>query len=199
MSRRRTSGEIINATLLEIFLALSFIVFGLAVFEKQRANAAEAALRRAPSGSDVEALRDSLDAARSAAATHADSLAAAQTELDNLRLAKVELDSLRFASRYPPDCEPEASPAEFLTVTLGGGGQLTVTIHRAAFGFTAGTTFTVTTAQFAQRFAEVREYSRANGCRYLVRIRDTERTSKDEYKRALSAINTTFRLRDFLR
>jgi hypothetical protein len=199
MNRRRTSGEIINATLLEVFLALSFIVFGLAVFEKQRANAAEAALERAPTRRDLDALRDSLAAARSLAAAHADGLVAAQVELDSLRIARQELDSLRFASRYPPDCEPGMTPAEFLTVTLGGGGQLAVTIHRAAFGFTAGASFTTTTGQFARSFAQVREYSLANGCRYLVRIRDTDRTSKDEYKRALSAINTTFRLRDFLR
>ena len=199
MSRRRTSGEIINATLLEIFLALSFIVFGLAVFEKQRANAAEDALDRAPRAGDVNALRDSLAAARRAAALTVDSLLTARVELDSLRVAKQELDSLRFASRYPPDCEPDATPAELLTVTLTGGGQLAVTVHRPAFGFTAGRSFTTTTLQFAQRFAAVRDHSRANGCRYLVRIRDTESTSKEDYKRALAAINTTFRLRDFLR
>ena len=199
MNRRRTSGEIINATLLEVFLALSFIVFGLAVFEKQRANAAEDALDRAPRVGDVASLRDSLAVARRAVAITLDSLGSAQVELDSLRLAKQELDSLRFASRYPPDCEPDASPAELLTVTLAGGGQLAVTMHRAVLGFAEGASFTITTAQFPQRFAAIREHSRANGCRYLVRIRDTERTSKDDYKRALSAINTTFRLRDFLR
>jgi hypothetical protein len=199
VNRRRSSGEIINATLLEVFLALTFIVFGLAVFEKQRANAAEDALDRAPRAGDIDVLRDSLDDALRVASTAGDSLAAARVELDSLRIAKVQLDSLRFASRYPPDCEPDATPPELLTVTLTGGGQLGVTMHRAAFGFTSGATFTLTTAQFAGRFADVRDHSRANGCRYLVRIRDTERTSKDDYKRALAAINTTFRLRDFLR
>ena len=199
MNRRRTSGEIINATLLEVFLALTFIVFGLAVFEKQRANAAEDALDRAPRAGDVNALRDSLDVALRIAATTTDSLASARVELDSLRVAKVQLDSLRFASRYPPDCEPDANPPELLTVTLTGGGQLGVTMHRTVFGFTSGSSFTLTTTQFAGRFATVRDHSRANGCRYLVRIRDTERTSKEDYKRALAAINSTFRLRDFLR
>jgi hypothetical protein len=199
VSRRRTSGEIINATLLEVFLALSFIVFGLAVFEKQRANAAEAALDRAPSSREVVLLRDSLVAARAAAAARADTLFVARIELDSLRLAKQELDSLRFASQYPPDCEPDASPPHLLTVRLTGSGRLAVTVHRAALGFDAGEAFSTTPAGFSTRFARLRDHSLANGCRYLVRVEDTENTSKDDYKRALSAIATTFRLRNFLR
>jgi len=196
MSRRRTSGEIINATLLEVFLALSFIVFGLAVFEKRRAIAAERALDEAPTATELAALRESAAGARDSLA---EARRAATLAFDSLRAARHELDSLRFASRYPPDCEPGSSPAQLLTVTLAGDGQLAITMHRSAFGFTRGATFTTTTGQFAGRFAPVREHSLANGCRYLVSIRDTDMTSKDEYKRALSAINSTFRLRDFLR
>src|SRR5947209_5751354 len=49
MNGRRTSAEIINATLLEVFLAFIFVVLSIAWFERTRASKAEAAQAKAES------------------------------------------------------------------------------------------------------------------------------------------------------
>jgi hypothetical protein len=181
MSQRRTSGEIVNATLFEVCLALTFIIFAVAVFEQQRADAAEHARDARPDTGTYRKLRDTATVLRA--------------RVDTLQRFK---DSLR--STYPPDCESHVTPPELLVVTLVGPGQLTVTANRDAFGLTAGQSLSLTLDGFDQRFADVRTYSAAHkGCRFLVRIRDTNLTSKDDYKQALSVVSTTFRPRDAFR
>src|SRR5688572_6802068 len=80
-TRRRSSGEIINATLLEVFLALVFMVFALAIFEQRRADAAVASLSSAVTPEQADSLRkalaatkDSLETARRVARARAESL-----------------------------------------------------------------------------------------------------------------------------
>jgi hypothetical protein len=191
-TRRRSSGEIINATLLEVFLALLFVIFGLAVFVQQKGDAATAALegalsREAADGmrSSLSALRDSLASARNAARLRSDSLTAVQK-----RVA-----SLLYESPHPPDCEPRADPPWLMTVTLTGPGQLTVLGHRPVGGLTPGAVFTTSYAGFKERFRELDAAARQRGCRYYVQVRDTPNTPKTEYKAAMQAITSIFRFR----
>ncbi len=188
-ARRRTSGEIMNATLLEVFLALSFMIFGLAVFEQRNAKAAEEALARAPSTATVDSLRRLAEAMKQQMDLLADSMG---------RMADT-IHALRFRSPYPPDCEENVVPAELMTITFAGPGTLTVLPNRSKFGLTAGSAFTTTIQSFRRRFAEVERYSRQKGCRFLVRIVDTPRMSKAEYKAALAAITSIFRFRNAFR
>jgi hypothetical protein len=184
-TRRRSSGEIINATLLEVFLALVFMVFALAIFEQQRANAAltpedAVTLRKA-----VIATRDSLNTARRVA----------RARFDSLTIANQTIAKFRFDSPHPPDCEPGARPAWLVTVTLAGPGQLTVVAHRAIKGLEPGVQFTVPTGEFRSRFANLRDASEKQGCRYFALIKDTPNMPKAEYKAAMSAITSIFRFR----
>lgn len=195
-NRRRSSGEIINATLLEVFLALSFVVFALAVFEQRRAQGFEDALRNRPSDAQVGAVRESLDAARRVAGAHADSTRQARRDV---AAAERTIDSLRFLSPYPPDCEPHAVPAEVLTVILSGTDKLRVVARRSAFGLAAGEVVEATGAGFVVRFSAARAYSIEHGCRYLVRIEDTPEMPKAGYKAALASVTSIFRFRGAFR
>jgi hypothetical protein len=201
---RRSSGEIINATLLEVFLSVTFIVFALAVFEQQRANdaeqravIAEAALNRnqgdassaAQAHAALRAARDSMTSMRAAQVANA-------TRLDSMtRLVR----SLQFNSRIPPDCEGQPGEAPWLTVTIRDESTLAVRVGASRFGFQGGQEFVVAPREFASRFGLVRAYSEAHGCRFPAQIVDTDNSSKAAYKRALGAVSTTFRLRGFLR
>lgn len=185
-TRRRTSGEIINATLIEVFLALVFMVFCLAVFEQNKSRESEAALAGALPHADVQRLRDSLQRTL-------DSLAAARgiasQRLDSLSTARAQL----FVSPHPPDCEPLANPPWLITVRLLASGALSVTPHRAVAGLTPGFAVRMTDEEFRTRFAGVRDAGMKQGCRFLAMVEDTPGTTKAGFKRALTTIRSAFR------
>jgi hypothetical protein len=170
MNIRRTSGEIVNATLLETFLALVFLVLALAVFESQRAD--KAATRRS----------DSVLSER------ARNLAQLNDSLRGVLLSK-----------YPPDCDSHAQPVEWLTVTLVGPNRLHVIVNRSEFGLAAGSMLDLSRDEFVGRFDSVRVDGERRRCRYVVRIQDTNGTDKMEFKRAVSAVNIDFRPTGYLR
>jgi hypothetical protein len=186
MSRRRTSGEIVNATLLEVFLSLVFVVMAIAWFERVQTQQAKAEASEAQRSATVRLKGiDSLERTLKVVTQNRDSL-------------RVEVAALRFISPFPPYCEKEARPAEPLTVTLDGPSELAVAVERDFFGHTRGTVLRVSTERFPAQFSAVRNFSVAKGCRYPVRVLDTtEKVSKAEYKRALRAIRTTFYVREY--
>jgi hypothetical protein len=179
--RRKSSGEIINATLLEVFLILVFVVFALAVFERQRLDAAVAAKEGWASAEEVRALKDSLRRA--------------QVTLRKTNDSVVFLTKL-FQSRYPPDCEPGAVPAAVVTIGILGKGLIRVEANRSFPGMHAGDTVRVALNRFQAVFSAARRESGRQGCRYLAQIRDIYGASKADFKLAGSVINTVFRPRD---
>ncbi len=185
-TRRRSSGEIINATLIEVFLALVFMVFCLAVFEQNRSRESQAALAGALPRADEERLRDSL---RSTLDSLAVARAIASRRLDSLSTARAQL----FVSPHPPDCEPLANPPWLITVRLLASGALSVTPHRPVAGLTPGTAVRMTDEQFRARFAGVRDAGMKQGCRFLAMVEDTPGTTKAGFKHALTTIRSAFR------
>jgi hypothetical protein len=186
LDERRTSAEVINATLLEVFLALVFVVFALAIFHQMRADAAEEELKGA--GTITLTLSDAQDSLLAL-----EGVTAKLT--DSLREARETIARLKFESPYPPDCEPRANPPWVLTVTLTGPGQLTVAAHRPIGDVQTGESLRLTPASFRTRFEAVRTASLKQGCRYFVRVQDTPDMPKTEYKMAMAAISSIFRFR----
>jgi hypothetical protein len=186
VSRRTSSGEVINATLLEVFLALVFIVFGLAVWKQQEVDEKQKEL--------ISVRKTTL-----AEKVWTDSIAALLKERErNDSIAKRAIDSVKFMTREPANCEADGLTPEFLTIVLRPGPSLVVTVNRSILSHEAGSTTTLTSAEFEKEFRDVKAYSAARLCYYRVRVRDMEGTSKTDYKRALAAIYTTFRPKGFL-
>jgi hypothetical protein len=185
-TRRRSSGEIINATLIEVFLALVFMVFCLAVFEQNRSRQSQAALAGSLPSADVERLRDSL---RSTLDSLAIERGIATRRLDSLFTARAQL----FVSPHPPDCEPLANPPWLVTVRLLASGALSVTPHRPVSGLTPGVAVRMTDEEFRTRFQGVRDAGMKQGCRYLANVEDTPGTTKAGFKHALTVIRSAFR------
>jgi hypothetical protein len=186
MSRRASSGEVINATLLEVFLALVFIIFGLAVWKQQELDDKQKeiiSVRRA--NTDEKLLTDSIAA-----------LLRARRVDDSL--GKRLVDSLKFISREPANCEPDGLTPEFLTIALRPGPSLAVTVNRTVLSHEVAVTTLLTLQQFDEDFRDIRSYSSVHLCYYSVHVRDLEGTSKADYKRALRVIYTIFRPRGFL-
>ena len=165
MTPRRTSGEIVNATLLEIFLALVFLVLVVAWSESVSADEARTAVRES-TGVLVQVRGE-------------------------VRRQGQQILGLRFNSRFPPFCEP-ADSALFLTIGLGPRGALQVLVRESKLGFQAGQSLTVSADNFTKAFRVVYDSSLVRGCRYRVRVIDAFDVSKDDYKRALSKIVAVF-------
>lgn len=191
MNIRRTSGEIVNATLLETFLALVFLIFGLALVESKRAEVAEAASKESLSPASADSLRRQVAEGKRLAADQA----------IRLRRATAVGDSLRgiLIGKYPPDCEPNAVPAALLTMKFIGQDQIRVVPNRNVFGMSSGTVIDLTARSFLAQFAGARKASLAQKCRYRVTVEDTKATSKDEFKSLLGLVQTVFRAQGYLR
>jgi hypothetical protein len=182
---RRTSGEIINATLLEVFIALVFIIFALAVWKQRQFEVSE---------QELVSLRN-LAHAQNNLADSVKALLKDRSVRDSL--TKRLVDSLKYTSREPANCEPDSFSPEVLSISLRSGPHLEVTVNRNLLSHKAGTNLLLAPGQFETAFADVRTYSSNHLCYYRVRVRDKD-TSKAEYKTALAAIYTTFRPHGFL-
>jgi hypothetical protein len=183
---RRTSGEVINATLLEVFLALAFILFGLADFEQRRALSAETILEASPSVDALQSEASALAAARDTIRKNTELYQAARDTINKLR------------SPIQPDCEPGGVPAALVTLTLIGQGQMRVQVNRSVADLTAGETFTVASEAFRQRFSAVLALSAMKGCRFIARIegQNAPEVTKTDLLASLSSIGTVFRPRN---
>lgn len=176
---RRTSGEIINATLLEVFLALTFVVFSVAVFEKGERDKA-----------DVKADSSAAEAGRLRSTT--EELAKARGMIASLA---ANVDSLTAKSKIPPFCEPDAFPREIVSITLDASDRLTIRATRARFGFAPNTSIAISPAVLKERFAKLEAYGANNhNCRFVARVIDTPRITKTDLKRLCSRIQSVFRV-----
>ena len=181
LSSRGTSAEVINATLLEIFLTLVFLVFSIAVFEQRKAIDATNRAKRA------EATMDQTKANKTQLGDLQDSLAHMGTRLD----------SLKFTSREPTQCEKVPGAPDMLSVVFIGE-RLRVTVTNAHLGLLAGYLGELTPLEFERRFEAIARDAHTRFCFYRVTVRDTHATTKEQYKRSLRAIYSAFRPRQFL-
>ena len=169
-----------------MFLALVFIIFGLAVWKQQEVD-------------DKQKELISVRKATQSEQVWIDSIAALLRDRQlKDSLGKRLVDSLRFMSREPANCEADGLTPEFLTIVLRPGPILAVTVNRTILSHEAGSTAILTGGDFVNQFRDVKSYSSAKLCFYRVHVRDSEGTSKSDYKKALAVIYTTFRPRGFL-
>ncbi len=166
---RRSSAEIINATLLEVFLAFIFVVLSIAWFERGRADTAFAIAGQA----------DSLE----------DEVSSLTHERDTLQTA---LRRAQFNSPFPPICRPNALPRDFLTVTLASPGRVEVRVNRDELNHRASQTYSMSLEAFAATFNDVWTFSQDSLCRFRARVDDTEGLPKADFKSALTVVRRIF-------
>lgn len=180
-SPRGTSAEVINATLLEIFLTLVFLVFSIALFQQQKAIAA---VRRAKRAEAVAGL--SKDKKRQIKALQ-----------DSVAHVLTQLDSVKFTSREPTQCERVPGAPDMLSVVFVGE-RIRVTVTNAHLDLVPGYMGELTPSEFERRFEPVARDAHKRFCFYRVTVRDTPATTKAQYKRSLRAVYSAFRPRQFL-
>jgi hypothetical protein len=163
---RRTSAEVVNATLLEVFLAFVFVVLSIAWFE--HASSAQQASRA-----------DSLAKAQSGLLKQRDSLSKA--------LALV-------LSPYAPPCHVGATQKYFVTLTLTHTGVIDVRVNRAELRHPAGQRFVVSAEALADSFSDVIRFSKDSTCHFLAVVMDST-LSKESYKRGLRAVQEIFNMK----
>jgi hypothetical protein len=166
---RRSSGEIINATLLEIFLSFIFVVLTVAWF---RTDELEAMRAQVQADSVERARRDSIESERR-------------------RIAERQRDSIMalYNSQFPPLCREEY----VLTVTLNTPANWDVEVHVSEYGFTVGQHLRVAPAAFETTFRAFRQYAYGAGqCRFRIRLVDTPALDKEEFKYARGIVERSF-------
>jgi hypothetical protein len=162
--QRRASGEVINATLLEVFLAFVFLVLTLAYFERSRADSATG---------ELGISRRQLDSMVS----------------KNKRLAQ-ERDSLQalYLSQFVPKCD-DGVPV--MQVRLSSPAQWLV-VRRAKSGRWEEDAALVAPEEFAGRFTLSGQLSPGRACRYVVEVIDEGALNKEQFKEALRIITRLY-------
>lgn len=196
MTQRRTSNEIINATLLEVFLTLVFVVLTVAVSAKKLAGqmknklSAEeqtAAASVASLKDEVKSLQDGITSLRRERESLKSQIASLQ---DQLKLAQSQ--RARFNSPFRPQCDPDAKPKTFATFFLNVPGIIVIHVNRDKLRYRQGQEFPVPLDDFEDFFADIREYSRVHECRFPVAIEDSDTLPKNAFKEDLAVIRGVF-------
>lgn len=180
---RRTSGEIVNATLLEIFLSFIFVVLALAVFSasKQRDASADASRWQ----EQAAQLRQEADSLRGALAT-------ARASRDSLRQAYESLRAV-YMSEFAPRCSLGGDTRYLLAFRLTEPAKWTAEVLEDLPPFRRGQELTVTPVSYASLFEPLRRISyEERDCRFAVLVYDSERITKREYQEALAVIRRYF-------
>ena len=166
---RRSSAEIINATLVEVFLAFLFVVLSVAWFATRDLRHAQDKNR--------ELEQRATNAAR---------------ERDAATEAKRRAEE-RFNSKFPPECPASRSDSRyFLVITLAGPDYVVAEVQYDVLTYKRGDVMRGTLRDFAGNFAAAVKYSDENKCKFRVRIDDTDRMSKADFKRAIATIKGPF-------
>lgn len=171
MKPRRTSGEIINATLLEIFLSFIFVVLTIAWFRTEQLKAEQA--------KSVESV------------TRADSLAALVAALRReAESAERQRDSI--AALYRSQFRPACAGSFLLTVDLLSTSDWRVTIHETVADLSAGTSFSLGPRDFAPRMRGVALVQNQRTCNFRVITRDSPNLDKAAYREAVARVKQIF-------
>ncbi len=166
---RKTSGEIVNATLLEVFIALTFVFLAYGVHE----------------GNDNSISRrksDSLVVVISEYKRRGDSL----SELvEHMRQQLGTLDSALAVHGIVllPDCITPRTP--IADVIIEKSGALTVRILRAESGYEPHVALRIRTVSLGQTFASAVSFGDHAKCRFFV---DTHRATDTEYRDIFGAM-----------
>ena len=169
MSQRRSSGEVINATLLEVFLAFVFVVLALAYFESGK----------------VQAAAGEQSAAQARAKAAEERAAGLQRQVDSARDV--------YLSQFKPACD---SGALLLTLKLTTRTRWEVTPRRDIGQITPSASREVRPKDFRSELAPAIADGRARGCKYEIEIVGTDSISTSDYIRARQQLVQVFYPRD---
>jgi isopentenyl diphosphate isomerase/L-lactate dehydrogenase-like FMN-dependent dehydrogenase len=173
----RRSGEIINATLMEVFITLCFLVLLLLQEAEDRAASVQRAL-----STERESFRQ---------LTLAKATADERVSVQDQKI--VELED-RWLSEHPGDCHLPSVPVKVLDAEVQQSGDIRVKVLAAIEGYAAGSVVTLSPAEFHQYFAPVWQYSKRNRCRFIASVSNSPDVPLETYKRANGAIATIFRV-----
>jgi hypothetical protein len=173
----RRSGEVLNATLMEVFITLCFLV----LLMLQQAEERAASARRA--------LSEQLDAVRQLAIAKAS--AEEQLKLRDEKILDLEE---RWLSEHPGDCHVPSVPVKILEAEVQQTGAIRVKVLAALEGYREGTVVTLSPAEFHGYFASLWKYSKEHRCRFIAAVSNAKDVPLDKYKRANGAIATIFRV-----
>ncbi len=175
MRVRRTSGEIIALTMMEVFLTFLFVVLTFTTIREDQTRR----LRE-----DVERLR----------------LGAGQLQTEN-EVLKRERDAARrqaealerrFMSEFAPRCPQKAR--FLIDVFLHGGNRLEVLFNQDMYDgkYRRGQRQWMSRADFREYFGPLYQASVRDGCRYTAVMRDTPTISKTELLEMQSFVREFF-------
>jgi len=165
VNQRRNSGEIINATLLEVFLSFVFVVLALAIFERAKAEKEKSARTK------VEVRDRGL----------AGKLAKAEAERDSLRFL--------YQSQFIPKCD-DGRP--LLQIELVRAAEWIVSPTSSVREPSPSSPTKMTPLEFQRRFGAVSSREQGRPCKFVVNVLDSGGLDKEQFKEAMRVITSLF-------
>lgn len=182
--RLRSSGEVVNATLMEVFVVLCFMMIVLYSSNDRKLTEIGVKYR------DVEEANKSLlaerDQLKSAVEDHAMRAAQSEKERDDLRR--------RYLSEHPRDCRAPDVPVTLLRVNIADEDQLEVEVLGSFLAHIQGRKFNYTRPGFISAFTDVWNYSLEQECRFRAIVSNAPSVETEAYKKANKAIAGMFRV-----
>jgi len=169
---RTRGGEIVNATMLEVFLLFSFLLLILM-------------------SADAEKLSKALSVQGKAKEIEAE-LARTKSELADAQGRLVILNHGEYRSPYKPPCP--SSERYLIEVQIKDAAALSVKFTQANFGLSAGETVEVPLPHFG-RFVSAKgidTFSGKNNCKFRARLIDSPDATKLQYKAAYQNVSRFF-------
>ena len=173
MARRRS--EVVVTSLLEVFLALAFVILAMAWFNVEQREGLQNSLeveqdRNRRQGREYRQCQDSLDQF--------------ETRCDSLEEA---------VRRYQSEFAPLCRRGFFLTVEVIGPTRLSIEVNFDVLHHGANEVFQVPLTEFGATFEGVRAHSFEElDCRYAIQMIDSPTISKSDYKRIRGELERIF-------
>ncbi len=189
MKVRRTSGEIVALTMMEVFVTFIFALLAFSTIrEVKPARMEQAVADQKVLIGDLEARLRQLDEDTKRLRDERDLHAARARRLED------ERDALRekFLSEFPPKCPPAESPV--IDIVLKGDDTLDVTLNTDLLSgrYVKGTRLTLSGRQFSSYARPLVDDGRSRRCKYLVQLRDSDTITKREFIRTEKTIRRDF-------
>src|SRR5436190_4864240 len=174
----RKSGEIINATLMEVFVVLCFLVISLLRTTEAQVDSEQ---------SQLDLLKQQTAALERDKAHLSDSLAAASQDAEKWKS--------RYESEYPGDCKVTGVPVQLLRVCIAGDGTYEAEMLGTFGSHLAGTRQQYTATGFKQGFIDVWQYQSTHRCRFDAIVHSEADVPNDQYLLANQILIQRFRLK----
>lgn len=186
INKKRNSSDVVNATLLEVFILLAFMLMIVAAATNEQ-------VQKLGIGNKE---REKFYCKRNNAPCD-DLIAKLEAEIVELESKLRETSPKEgLKSKIPPTC---ADNQVIMEMTLHGLDRIGVSMNLDVAGHRQGEKQVVSLASLGKYYRDILDDARKKECVYRIRVHDTETINKRDLKLAFNELRSNFRIPEALR